>query len=137
VLRTGHEVTLGADGRVESVVSVARDMSAARRADGERQALYRELIERETRLQEMVKEILLSQQSRSREAGSARMLQLTQREREIVRLLADGQTNQQIGRALGLTAGTVRNHISRLLPKLGASDRTQAAINALQWGILD
>ncbi|MFN6570442.1 response regulator transcription factor [Dendronalium sp. ChiSLP03b] len=57
---------------------------------------------------------------------------LTQREQEILSLLAAGKTNQQIALALYITPGTVRVHVHAILHKLEVSDRTQAVIVALQ-----
>lgn len=101
--------------------------------------LYRELLEREERLREMVEQILRGQEvSRHKEqAATQQLLQLTPREREILRLLARGRTNQEIGQALCLSRGTVRNHVSRLLRKLGVADRTQAVVFAYEGGLLD
>jgi DNA-binding CsgD family transcriptional regulator/PAS domain-containing protein len=62
---------------------------------------------------------------------------LTRRERELLRLIARGQTNREIGAALHLSPGTVRNQIGRLLVKLGATDRTQAAVLAVTRGLLE
>ena len=45
-------------------------------------------------------------------------------------LLADGASNRQIARSLGLSLKTVQNHVSRILDKLQAADRTQAALRA-------
>ena len=55
---------------------------------------------------------------------------LTTREREVLDLLADGASNRQIARSLGLSLKTVQNHVSRILDKLQAADRTQAAFRA-------
>lgn len=55
---------------------------------------------------------------------------LTRRETEILTLIADGQSNKQIARTLDLSLKTVQNHVSRILDKLHASDRTQAALRA-------
>jgi two-component system NarL family response regulator len=57
---------------------------------------------------------------------------LTQREQEILKLLADGKTNQQIAEILYITPGTVRVHVHAILHKLEVSDRTQAVVVALQ-----
>jgi DNA-binding NarL/FixJ family response regulator len=56
--------------------------------------------------------------------------QLTEREAEVLSLLAEGRSNAQIARALGLTLKTVQNYVSRVLDKLQVSDRTQAALLA-------
>lgn len=61
---------------------------------------------------------------------------LSERELEVLKLLAHGLTNAEIAERLFLTRGTVRNYISAILAKLGAEDRTQAAIIALQHGLV-
>jgi DNA-binding NarL/FixJ family response regulator len=53
---------------------------------------------------------------------------LTDREREVLALLAEGSSNAQIARALGLSVKTVQNYVSRILDKLQVADRTQAAL---------
>ncbi|GAA1227601.1 response regulator transcription factor [Kitasatospora nipponensis] len=58
--------------------------------------------------------------------------QLTDREREILALIGEGLTNRQIGQRLYLAEKTVKNHISRLLAKLGVERRVQAAVIATQ-----
>jgi NarL family two-component system response regulator LiaR len=60
---------------------------------------------------------------------------LTEREREVLRLIARGYSNQQIARELTLSEKTVKTHVSSILSKLGVEDRTQAAIYALKRGI--
>lgn len=55
---------------------------------------------------------------------------LTEREMEILQLIAEGKSNQEIAEALYITIKTVKSHISNILPKLNVSDRTQAAIYA-------
>ncbi len=59
---------------------------------------------------------------------------LTEREREILRLLAKGESNREIGEVLFITEGTVKNHVSNILSKLGLRDRTQAALWARTHG---
>ena len=61
---------------------------------------------------------------------------LTDRETEILRLLAQGQTNPQIARELVVSPGTVKNHVRHIIAKLGVSDRTQAAVRAMELGLL-
>jgi DNA-binding NarL/FixJ family response regulator len=60
---------------------------------------------------------------------------LTERETDVLRLLAKGLTNAEIAARLYLSEGTVRNHVSAILDKLGVSDRTQAAVIAIQHGL--
>jgi DNA-binding NarL/FixJ family response regulator len=61
---------------------------------------------------------------------------LTIREVEVLRLVAAGSTNREIAERLYLSEGTVKNHISRILGRLGLRDRTQAAIYARDHGLL-
>jgi two-component system, NarL family, response regulator len=63
-------------------------------------------------------------------------LQLTKRELEVLSLIANGRTNQQIAQTLFITAGTVRVHVHTILQKLNVRDRTQAAIFALQQNLI-
>jgi DNA-binding NarL/FixJ family response regulator len=60
---------------------------------------------------------------------------LTERELDVLRLIAKGISNGEIARQLHLSEGTVRNHVSAILEKLGVSDRTQAAVIAIQHGL--
>jgi len=59
---------------------------------------------------------------------------LTERETGILRLLASGLSNREIAHALDLADGTVKNHVSNLLGKLGARDRTHAVLRGLELG---
>lgn len=61
---------------------------------------------------------------------------LTQREIEIIRLLAGGNSNKQIATILNLSEGTVKSHVSTLLAKLGLQRRTQAALYAHKEGLI-
>jgi DNA-binding NarL/FixJ family response regulator len=63
--------------------------------------------------------------------------ELSEREQDILRLLAQGQTNAEIAEHLFLTRGTVRNYISAILAKLGVEDRTQAALLAVNYGLVE
>jgi DNA-binding NarL/FixJ family response regulator len=61
---------------------------------------------------------------------------LTDRELEILRKVSDGLTNAEIGYALGISAQTVKNHVTSILRKLAVNDRTQAGVTALRRGWL-
>jgi DNA-binding NarL/FixJ family response regulator len=61
---------------------------------------------------------------------------LSEREQEILRLLASGANNRQIASQLFLAEGTIKNYISTILDKLGVQDRTQAALRARELGLL-
>jgi DNA-binding NarL/FixJ family response regulator len=60
---------------------------------------------------------------------------LTERETEVLRLLARGYSNKEIGRSLDITEKTVKNHVASILSKLGLSSRTQAALFAVRTGL--
>ncbi len=61
--------------------------------------------------------------------------QLSEREREVLRLLANGLGNAEIAQTLFLSEGTVKNYVSMIFSKLGVTDRTQAAILAIRAGL--
>jgi DNA-binding NarL/FixJ family response regulator len=61
---------------------------------------------------------------------------LTEREREVLRLLASGLTNREIAARLSLAEGTVKNYVTSILQKLGVRDRTQAAVRARELGVV-
>ncbi len=69
-------------------------------------------------------------------SGDSGVEQLTEREREILALLARGASNREISEALYIASGTVKNHLSNILGKLGARDRTPAALKARELGLL-
>jgi DNA-binding NarL/FixJ family response regulator len=67
---------------------------------------------------------------------SAKLPQLTQREREVLRLLADGHTNEEIGKRLFISPETVRTHVRKAMAKLDADTRTQAVATALRQSLI-
>jgi len=62
---------------------------------------------------------------------------LTEREREVLRLVAQGKANKEIARELGIGDRTVRTHVTSILGKLGLVSRTQAAIYAVREGLVN
>nr|WP_203675238.1 response regulator transcription factor [Streptomyces sp. SID13666] len=84
-------------------------------------------------LQPEVADALLSQEFPG--GGQGRGNALTEREREVLTLIADGRSNREIARALVLSEKTVKTHVSNILMKLDVSDRTQAALWAVRHGI--
>ncbi|HLI04961.1 MAG TPA: response regulator transcription factor [Ktedonobacteraceae bacterium] len=64
------------------------------------------------------------------------LLRLTPREIEVLQLLAQGQTNREIAKRLILSVSTVKIHVEHILEKLGVSDRTQAAVRAIELGLI-
>ncbi|WP_431773219.1 response regulator [Streptomyces cucumeris] len=84
-------------------------------------------------LQPEVALALLSQEDSG--GGQGRGGTLTEREREVLALIADGRSNREIARALVLSEKTVKTHVSNILMKLDLADRTQAALWAVRHGI--
>lgn len=71
-----------------------------------------------------------------RDDGIAKVIQsLTERERDVLRLVVTGRSNPEIAEELHLSPGTVKNHVSAILAKLGVSDRTSAAILATKYDL--
>ncbi|MFI5675769.1 response regulator [Streptomyces cellulosae] len=84
-------------------------------------------------LQPEVAGALLSQDDNN--SGQGRGGSLTEREREVLGLVADGRSNREIARALVLSEKTVKTHVSNILMKLDLADRTQAALWAVRHGV--
>ncbi|GGQ24357.1 response regulator [Streptomyces roseolilacinus] len=85
-------------------------------------------------LQPEVAGALLSQEETNGGSGG-RSGTLTEREREVLGLIADGRSNREIARALVLSEKTVKTHVSNILMKLDLADRTQAALWAVRHGL--
>ncbi|MEU0836415.1 response regulator [Streptomyces sp. NPDC056231] len=84
-------------------------------------------------LQPEVAGALLAQEDTG--AGTGRGSTLTEREREVLGLIADGRSNREIARSLVLSEKTVKTHVSNILMKLDLADRTQAALWAVRHGV--
>ncbi len=69
--------------------------------------------------------------------ADARPADLTDREREVIRLVAEGCSNHEIGQKLLISDKTVKTHVSNILSKLNLQDRTQLAIYAIKKGLVD
>jgi two-component system, NarL family, response regulator LiaR len=76
---------------------------------------------------------LMRQISEASEPSALR--DLTDRERDVLRLIGEGRNNKQIAAGLGLTEGTIKGYVSTVLGKLGVADRTQAALIAVREGL--
>jgi DNA-binding NarL/FixJ family response regulator len=97
-----------------------------------------EIIEGKTPVDSKVAGKLFSQLSKHALPGDSTLgKDLVEREREILGMIAQGMTNAEIARSLFLSEGTVRNYVSGILEKLGVEDRTQAAVFALRFGLVD
>jgi DNA-binding NarL/FixJ family response regulator len=73
-------------------------------------------------------------ESAARDAPASTLL--TERETHVLRLLASGYSNREIAGALLVSVGTIKNHVSSILGKLGVRDRTRAVLKGLQSGLL-
>jgi DNA-binding NarL/FixJ family response regulator len=81
---------------------------------------------------------LLAQRMRSRKSGEGEPVEpLTEREKDVVRLLGQGLSNKDIGSALFITERTARTYVSNILGKLGLASRTQAALWAVEHKLAD
>lgn len=94
-----------------------------------------------TPLEPTVASKLMSEYNRLSSAADEKSLQrlpdpLSARELDVLRALAGGLSNKEIATSLGLTEGTVKNHVTQVLGKLGVFDRTQAALRAHKLGLL-
>ena len=108
------------------------------RGEGEPLASHREATGRETSQPEATPAGIhqagsggTGQSERAAQIGS-----LTPREIEVLRLLSQGQTNPQIAKNLLVSRGTVKIHVQHIISKMSVSDRTQAAVRAIEAGIL-
>lgn len=99
----------------------------------------RALADNRTAFQPAMTESLMAAIRRSPSTSSENTVAeaLTAREKEVLHLICAGYSNKEIAELLSLAEGTVKNHVSNLLQKLDARDRTRAALKALQQGHLD
>jgi len=76
-------------------------------------------------------------QSKEKHTDARALSGLTPREREVLRLVIEGQSNKEIGRTLSISEDTAKKHVQTILSKLGVSDRTQAAVKAVRAGLVE
>jgi DNA-binding NarL/FixJ family response regulator len=76
--------------------------------------------------------MLLRRMRRREELSRDVSARLSRREQDVLRLVVEGRSNQKIGEGLSIDAGTVRNHVSRILEKMGVDNRVQAAVRAVR-----
>ena len=122
-LRAGASGYLLKDAPVDELVRAVRTVAAG-----------------DAQLSPVVTKRLLDQVARRLPAAVARdstaLAQLTEREREVLRLLAAGMSNAEIAAALVVSETTVKSHVSNVLQKLGLRDRVQAVIYAYENGLV-
>lgn len=125
----------------EKVQARTRELEEAR---SEVLGLYRELARRNQELHDLVGRLVQTGDEERRRAdaaahdraGSDSVEKLTPREHDVLRLVAQGQTNAEIARNLSVTVATVKTHIEHIIAKLDVADRTQAAVRAVDLGLL-
>jgi len=156
VFETGHEVTadfpiamasgerslqarlapeLAADGSIECVLCTARDSPDRSRTAEEHEDLLRELLDQQRRLERLTERVLQLRGESTARVPEHLVPALTQRETDVLRLLVGGMSNPEIGRELNLSTATIKSHMTTLLAKLQAGDRTQAAVRAISLGL--
>ncbi len=79
---------------------------------------------------------LLRRMTERSASGSPPAENLTPRERQVLNLVATGMSNRLIGETLGITTGTAKAHVERVIGKLGVADRTQAAVRGIALGLV-
>ena len=80
--------------------------------------------------------MLLRRVRESKERPQGVPVSLSKRERQVLRLLVEGRSNEKIGERLAMDAGTARNHVSHILTKMGVDNRVQAAVRAVREGLV-
>jgi DNA-binding NarL/FixJ family response regulator len=103
------------------------------------QAVHRGIYQLDPTVADQLKTLLSRAQTAREHPGALKATDeadLTERELEVLRLIARGATNREIAEALVISEGTVKNHISNILGRLNLRDRTQAAIYARDHGLL-
>lgn len=121
----GEALRAGADGYMLKTISHQELAEAVRRVMAGEAALH----------PAVAKKVLEDFAALSR--GSKPSGQLSARELDVVKLLAQGLSNKQIARRLDIGLETVKTHVSSILEKLGAADRTQAVVLALRRGLVE
>ena len=131
-------IRAGAAGYVLKDSTKQELLDAVRRVlDGEsplNQELAMQLLQRLTDEDRRQTERPVESGKKSREERLAEPL--TDREVEVLRLLVLGKTNREVAQSLRLSLSTIKSHVQRLITKLGVSDRTQAAVRAVELGLL-
>jgi DNA-binding NarL/FixJ family response regulator len=125
----------GAGGYVLKYESAPQIIGAIRKALEGEHCFDQEVVTRLlARLMEQVPQEEPARSVRAERSESATLEVLTPRELDVLRLMVQGQTNQQIARSLFLSVSTVKKHVRSILTKLGVSDRVQAVVCYLEAG---
>ena len=122
-----------------SALVIAHELAEQSLIAQEHEQLMLQLRAHERRLREILDQYAGTSravQTRPTAENHELLLQVTLHERDLLQLIAQGRRNSDIGRLLGLSTGTVRNQLTRLYLKLGATDRTNAAARAVALGLV-
>ncbi|THB72981.1 MAG: DNA-binding response regulator [Gammaproteobacteria bacterium] len=84
----------------------------------------------------VLKGLVSGNQADDSASNNSKIEKLTGRETEVLRMMSGGYSNKEIASAMSLSEGTVKNHVSNVLSKLGVRDRTRAVLKAVEAGIL-
>jgi DNA-binding NarL/FixJ family response regulator len=109
-----------------------KDASARQLAEGVRVVAAGEALLAPTVTKRLITEFAKAPENQTRPAASARIGELTERETEVLVLIAQGLSNAEIADHLVVAESTIKTHVSRVLVKLGLRDRTQAAVFAYE-----
>ena len=129
----GEEGPAEGDGRSSYVLAIVRDITERNRAEEFAAQLLRHLSGEAVSEPEPLSAV--SPEPRV-PLAEVRRVELTSKELEALRLLASGKTNRQIAQELLVSVSTVKGHVARIIAKLGVADRTQAAVRAVELGLL-
>jgi DNA-binding NarL/FixJ family response regulator len=113
-----------------------KDVTAERLFDAVRVIAAGEALLAPTVTRRLISEFALLRRKPDLDAQSAALAVLTPRERQVLRLIAEGLSNPEIATRLVVTEETVKTHVSRVLNKLGLRDRTQAVVTAYESGLV-
>ena len=122
--------------RAGAVGYLLKDVSATQLRRGVREAAAGESPLQPSIASKVVSELTRRMAQDPRPIGAARDGLLSEREREVLRLISAGASNKQIAVRLFIAEGTVKNHVTRIFEKLEVDDRTQAALRARELGIV-
>lgn len=131
-----HDEEISAALTAGAVGYLLKDLPSEKLADGIRAAARGESALEPSVAAKVLRQFVHLQQKQQRRAVQPLPEPLSARELQVLEQLANGKSNKEIASNLNIAEGTVKNHMSQVLAKLGALDRTQAALRARELGLL-